>query len=222
VTDTGIGIAEGQLPRLFEMFTQAHPTEQSQGGLGVGLTIAKQLVELHGGSIEARSGGPGQGAEFVVHLPLVEQPLATPVEQRPARPGRATRRLKVLIVEDNYDLVQMLEAAVRSMGHDVRKALDGQSAITAALAYRPDVVLLDLGLPVVSGLDVARELRQHATVAHARLVALTGWGQEEDRRQTAAAGFDHHLTKPTDPEDLETLLTEIAASPPFGSPDSST
>ena len=222
VTDNGIGIAAGQLPRLFEMFTQAHPTEQSQGGLGVGLTIAKQLVELHGGSIEARSEGPGFGAEFVVRLPMVQRPLPTAAEPRVARSGRATRRLKVLIVEDNYDLVQMLELAVQGMGHEVRKALDGQSAITAALSYRPDVVLLDLGLPVVSGLDVARELRQHEAVAHAWLVALTGWGQEEDRRQTMDAGFDHHLTKPTDPEELENLLAGIAAQRPRGSPNPST
>jgi two-component system OmpR family response regulator len=114
-------------------------------------------------------------------------------------------------VDDNHDLVQMLELAVQAMGHEVRTAFDGHSAISAALSYRPDVILLDLGLPVISGLDVARELRRHPEMAKMRLIALTGWGQEEDHRHTSEAGFDHHLTKPTDPEDLETLLSTLAS-----------
>ena len=117
---------------------------------------------------------------------------------------------RVLVVDDNQDFVQMLELCVAGMGHEVRKAFDGQTAISAALSFRPDVVLLDLGLPVVSGLDVARELRRHREMANMRLVALTGWGQEEDRRHTSEAGFDYHLTKPTDPEELEKLLAEFA------------
>jgi CheY-like chemotaxis protein len=167
------------------------------------LTIAKRLVQLHGGSIEAHSGGPGRGSEFVVRLPLALTPNATQADQRqpPALP--AGRRLRVLVVDDNDDLVQMLKLAIEGMGHEVRKALDGRSAISAALSYRPDVVLLDLGLPIVSGIDVARELWRHGEMANMRLVALTRWGQEEDRRHTSEAGFDYHLTKPTDPEELE-------------------
>jgi PAS domain S-box-containing protein len=210
VTDNGMGITEDQLPRLFEMFMQVNPPEKSQGGLGVGLAIAKRLVLLHGGSIEAGSGGPGRGSEFVVRLPLASTLKATQGEQRPPSSLPPVGRLKVLVVDDNNDLVQMLELAVERMGHEVRRALDGQSAILAALSYRPDVVLLDLGLPIVSGLDVARELRRHRELAHMRLVALTGWGQEEDRQHTSEAGFDRHLTKPTNPEELERLLAEFA------------
>jgi CheY-like chemotaxis protein/anti-sigma regulatory factor (Ser/Thr protein kinase) len=210
VKDSGMGIAEDQLPHLFEMFMQVNPPGKSQGGLGVGLTIAQRLVELHGGSIEAHSEGPGRGTEFVVRLPLALAPGATKPVGPPHSSFSATRRLKVLIVDDNNDLVHMLELAVAGMGHEVRKALDGRSAISAALSFRPDVVLLDLGLPVVSGLDVARELRRHPEMTNTRLVALTGWGQEEDRHRTSEAGFDHHLTKPTDPEELEGLLATIA------------
>jgi CheY-like chemotaxis protein len=211
VTDNGIGITAEQLPRLFDMFMQVSPPEKTQGGLGVGLTIAKRLVELHDGSIDAHSAGPGHGTEFVVRLPLALAPTGTHADSRPPASHQARRRLKVLVVDDNIDLVQMLDLAVQGMGHEVRTALDGRSAISAALSYRPDVVLLDLGLPVVSGLDVARELRRHPEGANMRLIALTGWGQEEDRRHTAEAGFDYHLTKPTDPDNLETLLAAFAS-----------
>jgi CheY-like chemotaxis protein len=209
VIDNGMGIAEDQLPRVFDMFMQGNPPETSQGGLGVGLTIAKRLIQLHGGSIEAHSSGPGRGSEFVVRLPLALTPSPTRVEHhQDSRP--AGRRLKVLVVDDNNDLVQMLELTIAGMGHEVRKALDGRSAISAALSYRPDVVLLDLGLPIVSGLEVARELRRHREITNMRLVALTGWGQEDDRRHTSEVGFDHHLTKPTAPEELEGLLAKFA------------
>jgi PAS domain S-box-containing protein len=210
VRDNGMGIAEDQLPRLFEMFAQMNPPELSQGGLGVGLTIANRLVQLHGGSIEAHSGGPGRGSEFVVRLPLVLTPMPTQTEQREPSFRVAGIRLRVLVVDDNADLVEMLKLAVEGMGHEVRTALDGQSAISTALAYRPDVVLLDLGLPIVNGLDVARELRRHREIADMRLVALTGWGQEVDRRHTSEVGFDYHLTKPTAPEELERLLAQFA------------
>lgn len=214
VTDSGMGIPEEQLPRLFDMFMQVNPPEQAQGGLGVGLTIAKRLVLLHGGSIEAHSEGAGRGAEFVVRLPLALTPPATRAELPGATAPPSSRRLKVLVVDDNYDLVQMLQLAIEAMGHEIRKALDGQSAIQAALSYRPDVVLLDLGLPVVSGLEVARELRRRPEMATTRLVALTGWGQEKDRRTTSEAGFDYHLTKPTDPEELERVLATFASEHP--------
>ncbi|HJR59831.1 MAG TPA: ATP-binding protein [Vicinamibacterales bacterium] len=213
VIDNGMGIAEDHLPRLFEMFMQVNPPEKSQGGLGIGLTIAKRLVQLHGGSIEAHSGGPGRGTEFVVRLPLASAPERSRAEEREPSLFPAVRRLKVLVVDDNQDLVQMMELSIEGMGHEVRKALDGRTGISAALSYRPDVVLLDLGLPIVSGLEVARELRRHRELAHTRLVAMTGRGQEEDRRRTAAAGFDCHLTKPTNPEELEKLLAEFAAEP---------
>lgn len=133
-----------------------------------------------------------------------------PEAPRGAESRAGSRRLRVLVVDDNADLVEMLAATVKNAGHDVRKALDGRSAVSAALSYRPHVVLLDLGLPVMSGFDVARELRRHSEMAGVPLVALTGWGQAEDRRQTKEAGFDHHLTKPTAPADLHRLLREYA------------
>jgi len=125
-------------------------------------------------------------------------------------PPVLSRRLKVLVVDDNDDFVQMLTLGIEGMGHEVRSALDGQTAISAALSYRPDVVLLDLGLPIVSGIDVARKLRRHREIAQTRIVAMTGWGQEQDRRRTQEAGFDHHLTKPVNPEELEMLLAAFA------------
>ncbi len=227
VRDTGIGIPAEALPTLFEMFRQVKAprrgavseperragdpagVDTSRGGLGIGLALSKRLVEMHGGDIEARSAGIGHGAEFVIRLPVAQN---ANVGEAPATTGiapPARRRLKVLIVDDNADLVEMLAMVVAGLGHDVRKALDGQSAVAAAASYRPDVVLLDLGLPVVGGIEVAKELRRHPDTASAHLVALTGWGQPEDRRQTTEAGFDEHLTKPTDPHVLERLLARF-------------
>jgi CheY-like chemotaxis protein len=210
VRDNGIGIPPESLPKIFDMFRQLDGNDQGQGGLGIGLGLVKQLIEMHGGSVEARSGGRGQGAEFTVRLPVVDRRLAAREESEAARKEEMGRMLKVLVVDDNADLVDMLGMVVETTGHDVRKALDGTTAIAAALAYRPDVILLDLGLPGMNGLDVARELRRHAETAGARIVALTGWGQEQDRHQTAQAGFDYHLTKPTDPDRLRALLSDYA------------
>ncbi len=209
VRDNGIGIPPEVLSTLFEMFYQVKVPDRSQGGLGIGLALAKRLVEMHGGTIEARSAGIGHGAEFVVRLPVAQRVNPREVEQA-TPPPVGGRRLKVLVVDDNADLVEMLAIVVGALGHDVRKAVDGPGALLAAKTYRPDVVLLDLGLPGLSGLDVARELRRHPDTAHARLVALTGWGQAEDRRETREAGFDDHLTKPTDPGTLERLLSEMS------------
>jgi CheY-like chemotaxis protein len=191
------------------MFVRAD-ADGSQTGLGVGLAIATRSAETHGGTIEAHSAGRGRGAEFVVRLPLLR------ASDRPSRTASAVsrsagRRLKVLVVDDNHDLVEMMELAIDGMGHEVRKATDGETAISVALAFRPDVVLLDIGLPIVSGLEVARRLRQRPELSHVRLIAMTGWGQAADRRQTAEVGFDHHLTKPVDPAELETLLAMLPA-----------
>ncbi len=210
VTDDGIGSPPEALPTLFQMFSQEDRLYRSKEGLGIGLALSKQLIEMHGGTIEAHSAGAGQGAEFVVRLPVTHRVHPPRVDPTPEVPA-ASRRLKVLVVDDNEDLVEMLSLVVEAAGHEVRKARDGRTAVSVATAYRPDVVLLDLGLPGLSGLDVARELRRHPDTAHARLVAFTGLGQAEDHRRTREAGFDRHLTKPTEPHELERLLAEIAA-----------
>ncbi len=209
VRDTGVGIPSDALPTVFDMFRQVHHTG-TQGGLGIGLALARRLVEMHQGTIEASSAGEGQGSEFVVRLPLADAPGIT-AGGEVARDFSGNRRLKVLIVDDNVDLVEMLAMVVGGLGHRVQTSLDGESAVSTALTYRPDVVVLDVGLPVMNGLDVARELRRHDETAHARLIALTGWGQPEDREKTADAGFDYHLTKPADPRRLEQLLGQVAA-----------
>jgi CheY-like chemotaxis protein/two-component sensor histidine kinase len=209
VRDNGIGIEPEALPTLFEMFRQVSRADRPQGGLGIGLAFARRLVEMHGGTIEAHSEGIGLGSEFVVRLPVSTEAKGDD-EADAARSAWATGRLKVLVVDDNADLVQMLAALLESAGHHVRKALDGRSAISVALSYRPDVVILDLGMPVMDGLEVARELRQHPEMSDVRLVALTGWGQAQDRKRTEEAGFDHHMTKPTDPQKLLELLAQVA------------
>jgi PAS domain S-box-containing protein len=213
VRDNGQGIPAEALNTIFEMFHQVGEHD-SRGGLGIGLSLAQKLVEMHGGRIEARSGGAGHGAEFTVRLPL-----ATPADERvPKSPTEVWvaggRRLKVLIVDDNIDLVEMLAVFVDGFGHNVQKAFDGLSAVSAALVYRPDVVLLDLGLPGMTGLDVAQELRRHPETAATYLVALTGWGRADDMQRTQAAGFNTHLTKPTEPEAVRQLLEVIASGPP--------
>ena len=213
VRDNGIGIPREALPSVFEMFHRVH-REHEQGGLGIGLALSKRLVQMHGGHISAASAGPGQGTEVTVRVPIA---LGVEPDRLPEGTGAAAvrqRRLKVLVVDDNLDLVEMLALVVEGAGHEVRKAFDGRSALSAALSYRPDVVLLDLGLPGMNGVEVGRELRRRQETAKALIVALTGLGQPEDRRQTEEAGFDHHLTKPTAPEEVERLLARFAASLP--------
>jgi len=210
VRDNGIGIDPQALPTLFEMFRQINRGDRPQGGLGIGLAFARRLVEMHGGSIEAHSAGAGRGSEFVVRLPVIAEAHASDLQATASATRVASGRLKVLVVDDNADFVQMLATSLESVGHNVRKALDGRSAIAVAVSYRPDVVLLDLGMPVMGGLEVARELRRRPETADVRLVALTGWGQAQDRRRTEEAGFQHHLTKPTDPQELQALLEHFA------------
>jgi signal transduction histidine kinase/ActR/RegA family two-component response regulator len=212
VRDTGIGIPAPAIATVFDMFRQVSRPDRSQGGLGIGLALARRLVEMHGGTIEAHSDGLGRGSVFTVRLPVATESRANDQPREDSTARAEGRRLRVLVVDDNADLVEMLAVIVESAGHEVRKALDGRSAVSAARSYRPDLVLLDLGLPVMSGLDVARELRRDPAMAGVRLVALTGWGQPEDRRQTEQAGFDAHLTKPADARRVELLLNEFAAA----------
>jgi signal transduction histidine kinase/CheY-like chemotaxis protein len=212
VRDTGIGIATEHLSNIFEMFSQIAPLcEQSFGGLGVGLSLARGLVELHGGRIEVRSDGPGRGSRFTVHLQVSEAPVPPPqgsANQIEQDDGASKRR--ILVVDDNRDSTDSLAALLRLMGHDVHTAYDGLEAVQAAATWRPDVVLLDIGLPRMNGHEVAGRIREQPCGTGMALIALTGWGTEEDKRRALEAGFDHHLTKAVGPAALEKLLALIA------------
>ena len=209
VKDSGIGIPPDQLERIFEMFTQVERADHAAaGGLGIGLTLVKRLLQMHGGSIEARSAGEGQGSEFIVRLPTVDAPAA-PVAQPAAVPCEVPAQ-RILVVDDNADSAESLAVLLQMSGHEVYTAHDGEAAIEAADAHRPDVVLLDIGLPKVNGHDVCRHIRAQPWGRDIRLVALTGWGQANDRRRSHEAGFDGHLVKPVGPEALLALLSTRA------------
>ncbi|HEY7410014.1 MAG TPA: ATP-binding protein [Vicinamibacteria bacterium] len=212
VRDNGVGIPPDLLPRVFEMFTQADRSlERSRGGLGIGLTLARRLAEMHGGRIEARSEGAGQGSEFTVRLPLAaEEWSAPPAEAAESAWSMAAGGLRILVADDNEDAAEGLEMLLRSSGHVVRTVHDGRAALAAAGEFRPEVALLDIGMPVLNGYEVAARIRTEAWGRGMVLVALTGWGQDADRARSAAAGFDHHVLKPVEPAALQALLTQIA------------
>jgi PAS domain S-box-containing protein len=207
VTDSGVGINADSLPRIFEMFSQVHPTtDRSEGGLGIGLALAKGLVELHGGTIEASSAGLGHGSEFIVRLPCRVSPSSREVTANTAAtPARITRR-RVLVADDNRDSAETLAMLLRGDGHEVMIAHDGAAALAAFGGFAPDIVLLDIGMPGPNGYEVARQIRQGRVGAKVKLIAITGWGQEGDKERAYAAGFDHHLTKPVDTRQLSRLL----------------
>jgi signal transduction histidine kinase/ActR/RegA family two-component response regulator len=212
VRDSGIGIPRDMLGRVFDMFTQVPQSlERSQGGLGIGLTLVKRLVELHGGAVEARSAGPGLGAEFVVTL--AEDCAAPAAPEMAAAAPPAARKTRILVADDNRDAADSLAYMLRIGGHDVRTAYDGQQALDVAETYRPAVALIDLGMPRVNGYETARRLRASSFGADLVLIALTGWGQPDDRSRSLAAGFDHHVVKPVDPPLLERLLAAPRAAP---------
>lgn len=206
VKDNGIGIPPNMLEPIFEMFSQVDQSlERSRSGLGIGLTLARRLVELHGGSIKALSDGPGTGSEFIVHLPVnVEQTPLTTMEPATLKPSEARRR--ILVVDDNRDSAESLATLLSVSGNETFLAYDGIEAVEAANKHRPDVILLDIGLPRLNGFDVCRRIRENGWAEQILIIALTGWGQEEDRRKSAAAGFDGHLVKPVDLAQLMNLL----------------
>ncbi len=211
VRDNGIGIKPAMLARIFDMFTQvADSGAHSQGGLGIGLTLVRRLVELHGGTVEARSDGIGRGSEFAVTLPLAGGEIANDEEAAEPDPGDSRPR-RILVVDDNRDAADSLCMLLKWRGHEVRVAYDGLEAVGAAVAFHPDVVLLDIGLPKLSGYEAARRIRE-AGGAQSLLVAVTGWGQDEDRRRARDAGFDHHLTKPVDPAAISRLIERSGAT----------
>lgn len=200
------------LPYVFDLFTQADTHEnRRRGGLGIGLTLARSLVERHGGSIAARSEGAGKGSEFIVRLPLAgAAPAAGADLNDDAAPShREVQPRRVLIIEDNIDQAQMLAALLTLWGHEVKMAHEGAAGIELAQEFLPDVALVDLGLPGVSGYEVARRMKAHPKLKHIRLIAQTGWGQAQDRQRPREAGFDHHLLKPLDLEELTSLLATI-------------
>ena len=214
VEDSGVGIDPALLPQVFDLFIQADRSlERKQGGLGLGLTLVRRLVEMHGGRVEAASAGPGFGSAFTIRLPRLAAEVAdsaepetvpVPVTAPPAGPGR-----RILVVDDHQDSTDSLALFLRLRGHEVRTAHDGPSALDEIEHYRPDVVFLDLGLPGMSGYDVARRVRMMDDLGPLRLVALTGYGTDGDRRKTREAGFDVHLAKPVDPRALDELLADV-------------
>jgi PAS domain S-box-containing protein len=211
VRDTGIGIGPELLPYVFETFTQADRSlERSCGGLGLGLALVKQLVELHGGEARAESDGPGRGAAFTFWLPLDRQPAPSEAAAAPAVVAAGAQR--VLVVEDNRDAAETLRELLELFGHTVEIAYSGPAGVEAAREFHPEVVLCDLGLPGMDGYAVAAELRRDPTTAATRLIAVSGYGQAEDRYRSQEAGFDVHLTKPVDMAELERLLTAGPAS----------
>jgi PAS domain S-box-containing protein len=218
VRDNGIGIATEQLPHLFQMFTQADRSlERTRDGLGIGLTLVKVLAEMHDGRVDVRSAGLGQGSEFEVRLPALaaaEVPAPAPLAEPTPAVGR-----RVLIVDDNYDGADSLAMLLEEVGHETHKAHDGIAAIADAERIRPDVVLLDIGLPKLNGYEVCRRLRERPWGKDLCLIALTGWGQEEDRQRSQEAGFDTHLVKPVDHDLLLKLIDSLPARRPVATPD---
>ena len=209
VRDTGMGIAPDVLPRVFDLFMQVdRDTDRSQGGMGIGLALVKSLVEMHGGSVHAHSEGRGRGSEFTVRLPLAEQHrTAAPL----AATGSATELVaqRVLIVDDNHDAADSLGALLKLLGADVHVVYGGAEALEAVETYKPDAVILDIGMPGMDGHDVAEHIRARPELEDVTLIALTGWGQEADRRRAKEAGFDYHLIKPADVSALQALLMSL-------------
>jgi len=215
VTDTGVGIAPEDQEKVFGMFVQLNrDMRRSQTGLGIGLTLVKQMTEMHGGSVAVWSAGTGQGTEFTITLPLA---VAAQAERDPSRIGSPPRAsLKILVADDSQDGADSLAFLLKAAGHDVYTAYEGRTAIELAEQHRPDVVLLDIGMPEISGYDVARAIRREAWGRPMRLIALTGWGQAEHRRRSIEVGFDDHLVKPVELDLLESVLQLGTASPISG------
>jgi PAS domain S-box-containing protein len=211
VQDDGIGIPPEMLSRIFELFMQVDTSlERAQGGLGIGLTISRSLVEMHGGTLEAASAGPDRGSELVVRLPLAaerEDPASGSGE--PGAEGAAAG-LRILVVDDNEDSADSLALWLGLMGHETRTAHGGPQALEMAMEFRPEVILLDIGMPGMNGYEVAAQLRERPETQRTVIVAMTGWGQDEDRRRSREAGFERHLVKPLDPRELTGLLAAIA------------
>jgi CheY-like chemotaxis protein len=218
VQDDGIGIRPDMLEAIFDLFVQSDRSlARSEGGLGIGLTLVRQLVNLHGGKVAAFSDGPGKGARFVVRLPLLARPAEYVDARHTARPvlvpGDAHR---VLVVDDNFDSAQSMTMLLQFWGYNVRCTYDGAQALEIAAEFNPEAVLLDIGLPGTNGYEVAERLRNLPGLDRVMLIAMTGYGQSEDRRRTSEAGFQHHLLKPVKAELLQGALRELPPAPRGG------
>lgn len=208
IKDGGIGIPAAMLDRIFDMFTQVDRSlEQSQSGLGIGLTLVKRLVEMHGGSVEAHSAGEGQGSEFIVRLPVVVGSLRDG-DGGNGHQFSTTGKRRVLVVDDNEQAGKVLGMLLKALGNEVRTAYDGLAAFEMAAEFRPDVILMDIGMPKLNGFETARRIREQPWGTKVVLAALTGWGRDEDRRRSKEAGFDYHFVKPVEPATLQKLLAE--------------
>jgi CheY-like chemotaxis protein len=218
VRDTGIGIAPEQLEKLFDMFVQADTTlERATSGLGIGLSLVKDLAEMHGGAVEVRSAGLRAGSEFIVRLPQIPEPAALPAgtpkdngsvaKTNGEKPAELRR---VLVVDDNVDSAEALAMILKIKGNEVQIAYDGLEAVELANVFRPNAIILDIGLPRLNGYEAAREIRRQEWGSETVLIALTGWGQQEDRQRSKDAGFDSHMVKPVDYERLIKQLDELA------------
>ncbi|MBP3955537.1 response regulator [Gemmata sp. G18] len=213
VKDTGLGIPAEMLPRVFDLFTQVGKhLDRAQGGLGIGLSLVKRLVEMHGGEVTVESPGADRGSTFAVRLPLAPDAPVVPASNSSVRAARGQSR-RVLVVDDNADAADSLSELLALSGHKTETAQSGPEALRAAARFRPELVFLDIGLPGMDGYEVARTLRAAPGSRATVLVALTGWGTEEDRKRSAEAGFDFHLTKPVETEQLEGLLAKLARNP---------
>jgi CheY-like chemotaxis protein len=210
VQDAGVGIAPEMLPKIFDLFVQAERRlDRAQGGVGIGLTLAKKLAEMHGGQVEATSAGLGQGSEFTLRLPALADEQSHRAEK--ATGGADATELpprRVLVVDDSPDAADTLAMMLQLVGQDARAAYDGPSALCLARDFRPALVFLDIGMPGMNGFDVAHRLPEEPGLGGTVLVAVTGWGQDEDRRRSAEAGFDHHLVKPVEPDDVQKVLAD--------------
>jgi CheY-like chemotaxis protein len=212
IKDNGIGISSEMLTKIFSIFAQvAHPLERSQGGLGIGLFLVEGLVRMHGGRVEAFSEGPNLGSEFVVHLPRPPETLAQPkipegdiVHENNEKP----KSRRVLVVDDNIDAALTVAEILGILGNEVTVSHDGLVAVAVAAEMKPDVILLDIGLPGIDGYEAARRIRAQENARHIRLIAITGWGQEKDRQRASEAGFDDHWVKPVSLDQLRKISSQ--------------